>query len=133
MGGHKEFFLNPNILKKIEYYYKHKPHAVFDNKFTPYQVQNDKELETWFVRKQDTKLINVLKLQRKNRFFEYKSENIILIHKPKGKSKNIFQKRRRNFDEAAFFLEYVNGNVSCGLLRYHMELILPNSLYKISM
>jgi hypothetical protein len=74
MGLHKELISNPLALKRTEYYYNNSQYSVFDNKFAPHQVQHEKELETWYIKKEDNKLMEDPKLQRTNEFFNYEKK-----------------------------------------------------------
>jgi hypothetical protein len=65
IGLNGSLILSASILKQIEFYYNNTPHNAFENKLTPHQVQNDKELDVWHIRRQDMKLINALKIQQK--------------------------------------------------------------------
>jgi hypothetical protein len=78
IGLNGELMLS-SILKQIEYYYNNSPHKAFDNRSTPLQVQEDKELEVWYIREEETKLINVLKLHHQNNLLDSKLGNVIVI------------------------------------------------------
>jgi hypothetical protein len=108
VGVSKHLLLFPSLIEEIVYYYNNTPHKAFKNIFTPYEVQNDKEIENWYIRQQQARLLNTLKIQRL--IPRYKHNNVLLVHLPLDKTPNRFKKRRRNFDEVGQFLEYANGN-----------------------
>jgi hypothetical protein len=111
VGLDRELLLFPSVIQKIVNYYNNTPHSAYKNKFSPKQVQNDNELEAWFIRQQKARLLEVLKITK----FTYKPGNILLIHRSVNKTSDLFRKRRRNFDELATFIQYVHGNVQVEL------------------
>jgi hypothetical protein len=102
-GLDKELLLLPHIIRDIVRYYNNTPHSAYNNTFTPAQVQGDRELESWYIRKQQSRLHDVLKLQ-KIKYKKYQQGNILLTSQR-------FNKRRRNFDRLGIFQRYVHGNV----------------------
>jgi hypothetical protein len=119
VGLDRELLLFPSIVQKIVNYYNNTPHSAYKNKFSPIQVQNDNELESWFIRQQKAKLLEVLKITKHT----YKPGNILLIHRPVNKTSDLFRKRRRNFDELATFIQYVHGNVQVELKTKKVEIL----------
>jgi hypothetical protein len=105
----------PEIVLQIVDYYNNTPHAAYKNKFTPQEVQHDHELEAWYIRTQQLKLYDTLLQQQDLHKFEF--GDIVLIHRPLGKTDEAFKKRRRNFDELATFIRYVDGNVEVKLFK----------------
>jgi hypothetical protein len=125
VGINKKLLLLPSIVIKIVEYYNNTPHKAFFNYFTPTQVNNDKEIEAWYIRKQQRKLTDILLLQQRHHF-KYQPGNILLIHLPLSKTPQRFSKRRRNFDMLASFIEYVHGNVKVKILNnMNDEVIVP--------
>jgi hypothetical protein len=121
----KQLLLQPAIVQKIVNYYNDTPHTAFDCRFTPRQLQNDRELESWYIREQNT-LIKVLRKQRNANFHDYHPGNVLMIYKPTNKTRDLFKKRRRNFDEFAIFRRYYNGNVVVETLNQPgIEIVLP--------
>jgi hypothetical protein len=108
--GHKASLYDVELMQKVVDKYNHTTHAAFDYRFTPAQVQNNKQLERIFIMDKKSKLENI----PKNDFiFQYKPKDIILVHVP---FKEINYKRRRNFSHLAAFVQYLNGNVQCVLI-----------------
>jgi hypothetical protein len=105
----------PEIVLQVVDYYNNTPHAAYKNKFTPQQVQNDYELEAWYIRTQQLKLFDALLQQQSLR--KFKPGDIVLVHRPLGKTPESFRKRRKNFDELATFIRYVEGNVEVKLFK----------------
>jgi hypothetical protein len=124
LGLDKRYLLYPSVVLKIVEYYNNTPHSAYKNKFTPYQVQNDLELEAWYIREQQLRLFDSLKLQQKS-FQRYQPGDVLLIHRPLGKTTELFRKRRRNFDELALFEEYDHGNVKVRLWKTQRYAIIP--------
>jgi hypothetical protein len=107
----------PEIVLQIVDYYNNTPHSAYKNKFTPQQVQNDPELEAWYIRTQQMKLYDVLQRQQKS-FRRYNQGDLLIVYRPLGKTDEVFKKRRRNFQELAMFFRYDHGNVVVRLLKY---------------
>jgi hypothetical protein len=105
----------PEVVLQIVDYYNNTPHSAYKNKFTPQQVQNDRELEAWYIRTQQLKLFDVLKQQQKS-FRRYNQGDLLIVYRPLGKTDEVFKKRRRNFQELAMFEKYDHGNVVVRLL-----------------
>jgi hypothetical protein len=59
VGPNKKLMLDPNIVLQVENYYNNSPHGAHENKFTPKDVQNDPELESWYIRTSRLKLHDV--------------------------------------------------------------------------
>jgi hypothetical protein len=126
LGLEKQLILQPNIVQQIVSYYNDTPHTAFENKFTPTQVREDRELESWYIRKEQNKLLKIVRRQRDAGFHGYVPGNVLLIHKPTEKTRERFKKRRRNFDEFAIFKRYYNGNVVVETVNNHgVEIVLP--------
>jgi predicted membrane-bound dolichyl-phosphate-mannose-protein mannosyltransferase len=117
VGLDKKQLLNASIILNLVEYYNNTPLRAFFNKFTLSEVENDIELESWYIRQQDSKLIDVLKKQNNASLHKYKKGNVLLIHLPNEKTNQRFQKRRRNFDQLAIFVQYVNGNCQVELVK----------------
>jgi hypothetical protein len=124
VGLDKHYLLYPSIVLKIVEYYNNTPHSAYKNKFTPQQIQNDLELEAWYIREQQLRLFDALQLQQKS-FQRYQPGDVLLVHRPLGKTKELFRKRRRNFDELATFVGYDYGNVKARLWKSQRFIILP--------
>ncbi|MDR0677038.1 MAG: hypothetical protein LBF97_08405 [Elusimicrobiota bacterium] len=107
--GHRASLFDVKLMEKIVYKYNHTTHRAFDYRFTPVQVQNNKDLERIFIARKMDRLQNI----PKNVFNKYEYGDIILVHIP---FKEINYKRRRNFTHLGMFIEYVHGNVKCYLL-----------------
>jgi hypothetical protein len=105
----------PEVVLQIVDYYNNTPHSAYKNKFTPQQVQNDLELEAWYIRTQQMKLYDVLQRQQKS-FRRYNDGDLLIVYRPLGKTDEVFKKRRRNFQELALFEKYDHGNVVVRLL-----------------
>jgi hypothetical protein len=120
VGLDRELLLLPHVVQDVVDYYNNTPHKAYMNKFTPTQVQNDKELESWFIREQQMRLTDVLKLQNL-KFGNYEPGNVLLIHITRQKTRKMFEKRRRNFDNLAIFHRYVHGNVMVEPLNENLQ------------
>jgi hypothetical protein len=76
--------------------------------------------ETWIRRVAQNN--NAIKeIQEVRGLFNYKPGDILFICLDKNKTKNKFNKKRRNFDYLGSFLDYVNGNVAVNLLSKSFE------------
>jgi hypothetical protein len=118
VGENRELLLLDRYVQQIVSYYNKTPHKAYDNKFSPNQVQNDRELEAWYIRKQTRKLQEIIIAQR--RFMGYRRGNVLLVHLPLKKTNLGFKKRRRNFDELALFYDYHHGNARVELLNQQL-------------
>lgn len=97
--------------------------------YTPYQMQNDIDLEWKYIRKMRNKLQDINNKLSLKGLLTYKRGNIILIHLDKNKGSKMFDKRRRIFDEIAEFICYQNGNVICRLLKPYLKLTKKGDSY----
>jgi hypothetical protein len=71
--------------------------------------------ETW--RRRVRQNNNIIKeKQEESGLFNYKLGDILFICLDKNKTKNKFDKKRRNFELLGSILDYVNGNVAVNLL-----------------
>jgi hypothetical protein len=64
IGINKRLSLVVSVVMKIVEYYNNTQHKAFLNYFTPTQVNSDKEIESWYIRKQQRKLTDTLLLQQ---------------------------------------------------------------------
>jgi hypothetical protein len=125
VGLDKELLLIPDVVNQIVYFYNNTPHSAYDNMFTPTEAHFDSEIEGWYVRKQQRRLVDVLRLQRSDYLNTYTPKCILLIHLPYSKTSKKFVKRRRNFDTLAEFIRYDHGNVVCRLLKEVRPITVP--------
>jgi hypothetical protein len=123
VGADPELLLYYPIVAKMVYFYNNTPHSAYKNKFTPQQVQNDRELEAWYIRTQQLKLFDILQLQLP--FMKYKPGDLLLVHLSLAKTQSKFRKQRRNFNELATFIMYDCGNVVARLLKTGEDVTLP--------
>ncbi|KAA6396295.1 MAG: hypothetical protein EZS28_008180 [Streblomastix strix] len=101
-------FANPKLMQQMVDIYNDTPHGAFDNKFTPKQVNSLKELEGYFIRKNDKKLREVKQDQQNQGFTKYLPGNILMIHVDYLRTMHRYMKKRRNFNELAKFIKYDN-------------------------
>jgi hypothetical protein len=78
--------------------------------FTLYEVQNNKDLEGMFTRKNKEILELVEEEQAKDGLKKIVKGNILKIYLDYSKTPLDFMKKRRNFNALAQFVEYINGN-----------------------
>jgi hypothetical protein len=116
-GENPNILADKNVMDQVVEAYNNRPHAAFDNRFTPLQVQSNPDLEEYFIREQLERLREVKELQRDAGFFDSRPGNVLLIHLNKAKTKDMFDKKRRAFNEVAIFVNYQNGNVLCDRLQ----------------
>jgi hypothetical protein len=96
------------LIKRIVNVYNHTTHKAFGYRFTPLQVQNNKDIERIYINKKENQLKNI----NLNQFTSYKRGDILFVHIPFEKD-GLGYKRRRNFTHLAYFLNYDHGNVNC--------------------
>jgi hypothetical protein len=113
VGEDESKMMNIQIVQDAVNLYNRTKHKAFDKQYSPLQVQNNPELEEYFIRRNQERLNDALKRQRYNKFFEYKPYDILLIHTPVGKTEEKFRKGRRQFNHLAEFVRYNCGNVIC--------------------
>jgi hypothetical protein len=102
VGLDRELMILLHVVQNVVDYYNNTPHKTYKNKFTPTQAQHVRELESWFIREQQMYFLDELKIQDTH-FGKYNSKNVLLIHFERQKTKKLFEKRRRNFDNLAIF------------------------------
>jgi hypothetical protein len=93
--------------------YNQTPHAAFKNKYTPIQVQNNPDLEGYFIRQWESELRDVMIEQKRLGIKDYKPGNVLEVHIDFGETALKFTKKRRIMNHLATFVEYRNGNVFC--------------------
>jgi hypothetical protein len=94
--------------------YNNTPHIAFKYMFTPAEVQNNKDIEGYFIREQMYRLEEIKNRQAEAGFFNYKPGDILLIHRDNSKLPlDRYTKRRRVFNRVARFIRYIYGNVEC--------------------
>jgi hypothetical protein len=108
--GYRASLYDVKLMQQLVDKYNHTTHAAFNYRFTPAQVQNNKQLERIFIYDKKSKLDDVPKNFYLN---NYKLNDLILVHVPFSK---INYKRRRNFTHLASFIQYIHGNVECKLV-----------------
>jgi hypothetical protein len=113
VGEDESKMMNIQVVQDAVNLYNRTKHKAFDKLYSPLQVQNNPELEEYFIRRNQERLNDALKRQRYNKFFEYKPYDILLIHTPVGKTEEKFRKGRRQFNHLAEFVRYNCGNVMC--------------------
>jgi hypothetical protein len=115
-------FSNPELLQKVVNIYNNTVHSAYKNKYTPAQVQANREIESFYIKECERKLKEIDELRLKAGFMDYQPNNILLIHIPIEKSDYAFSdKRRRNFDEIGKFVRYEDGNAVVDLLHTYPQ------------
>jgi hypothetical protein len=96
----------PDRVQSAVQYYNITPHrALYLNRlFTPQEVENDKDLEGLFIRKNKEKLEKIKTHQGLNGLFNYKPGNVLLVHLDFSRTAYKFMKKRRIFNALAIFL-----------------------------
>ncbi|KAA6368102.1 MAG: hypothetical protein EZS28_036371 [Streblomastix strix] len=115
-GQDLQGFATPSQMQQMVEIYNKTPHLAFMNRFTPKQVQYDREIEGKFIRQKQAQLEQVMIRQQQQNLLNFKSGNILMIHADYARLPIRFQKQRRQFNELATFINYKNGNVVCKLL-----------------
>jgi hypothetical protein len=107
-------FFNPQAVSEVVDMYNNTPHRAFNYIFTPTEVQNNKDIEEFFIRENLYKLDDVRNKQIEAGFLNYKPGDILLVHKDPSKiSFGVYRKKRRTFNCLARFVHYVHGNAVC--------------------
>ena len=124
-----------NLMQQMVNYYNDTPHRSLrfpnydtDSRkkwiyHTPAEMYRNQDLEWQYIRMMTNKLQSINRQQEYKGLLNYKTGNIILIHLDKGKTKKLFEKQRRVFNDIAEFKCYRNGNVVCRILKPYSELI----------
>jgi hypothetical protein len=88
---------------------------------TPTEMEKYPQLEEIWIRRVRQNNNTVKEIQEERGLFNYKLGDILLIFSDKNKTKNKFNKKRKNFKYLETFLDYVNGNVAVSLLSKTFE------------
>jgi hypothetical protein len=105
-------FTNPDLLQKVVKIYNNTVHSAYLNKYTPAQVQSNRELEAYYISDCQRRLEEIDKLRIKAGYLSYEPDYTLLVHVPIEKTPYRFsEKRKRNFDELAKFIRYEDGTV----------------------
>jgi hypothetical protein len=110
-------FTDRNVFFNVLNIYNNTVHSAFDNKFTPRQVQEDIELESAYIRMKQQQLENAELKQTVGGMSNYQPGNVLLVHIPFEKTRQLFKKQRRNFSALATFVGYDGGNAVVSLLK----------------
>ncbi|KAA6392608.1 MAG: hypothetical protein EZS28_011869 [Streblomastix strix] len=102
--------------------YNNTKHSAFKNKFTPAQVNESEDLEGIYIRQKMKDASSIKELQTKDKLLDLHQGNIIMIHLDLSKTQHNFEKKRRQFNEIATFINYSHGNVICELLRPYKDI-----------
>jgi hypothetical protein len=105
IGQRIDQFLDEDYIQHIVQIYNNKPHAAFNNLYSPQEVQNNPRIEYIYIQHQQDRL--KLAKQQQAKFLRYKQGNILNVHIPQSK----LHKHRRNFNAIVAFVDYVHGNV----------------------
>jgi hypothetical protein len=81
--------------------------------FSPFDVENNKDLEGIFIRKNKRICEEIEKLQKRKGLYMYKKGNVLMVHLDFSRTIHKFMKVRRKFNALAIFERYVHGNVQC--------------------
>ncbi|KAA6389701.1 MAG: hypothetical protein EZS28_014775 [Streblomastix strix] len=104
-------FASPSQMQQMVEIYNKTPHLAFMNKFTPKQVQYNREFEGKFIRQKQAQLEQVMIRQQQENLLDFKNGNILMVHADFSRLPIRFQKQRRQFNELATFIACKNGNV----------------------
>jgi hypothetical protein len=94
--------------------------------FTPFQVQFTRDLERYFMKKNEYKLEAINTKQKELGLKDYEPGNILLIHLDFSKTSSRFTKKRRNFNKIEKVISYEFGNVKCHV--YNIEKHIKNPI-----
>jgi hypothetical protein len=113
LGENPNALVNPELVAKAVEVYNNTVHSAFNDEFTPKQVQNNPELEEYYIRQNMRLLKNVKELQREEGYFNYEPGDVLLIHLDESKTEKRMVRKRRVFNKIVVFSHYENGNVYC--------------------
>jgi hypothetical protein len=117
----QSLFDDPEAVERTVWIYNHTPHSVFGNKWSPFDVQNDNELEAHFMRQWQEKANKANEKREMDGVNWLKEGNIVLVHYLKP-----MFKRRRDFDELATVVGWENkSNVIVELHLSGIKIIIP--------
>ncbi|GHU18501.1 hypothetical protein FACS189472_06930 [Alphaproteobacteria bacterium] len=110
-------FSDINVFFEVLRIYNNTVHSAFENRFTPKQMQEDFELENAYIRMKQQQLAAAELKQSVGGMSSYQPGNVLLVHIPFGKTRQMFKKQRRNFSALAKFVRYEGGNAVVELLK----------------
>jgi hypothetical protein len=126
LGENRYALFDTNVVKAAVERYNNSPHIAFNNEFTPKEVQMNPDLEAYYIRQQMLILNDVKDLQIEEGFFNYQRGDVLLIHLSETKTEKKMDRKRRQFNRLAEFMDYENGNVKCCLLIRHAGVIVSD-------
>jgi hypothetical protein len=115
-GEEQSLMINIDLVDQAVAEYNNAPHTAFYRLYSPNDVQNNVDLEEYFIRESQYKLNETKKLQERKGLLGYQPGNILLIHHDQSKLAGIQPKARRKFNKLAIFDRYEYGNVVCRYL-----------------
>jgi hypothetical protein len=110
-------FSDRNHFYKVLNIYNNTVHSAFDNRFTPKQVQEDIQLESAYIRMKQKQLQDAQMQQAVGGISGFHTGDVVLVHIPFEKTRQMFKKQRRNFSALARFIRYEGGNAVVSLFK----------------
>ena len=125
-GLDEQILTNNKLVQQLVEFYNNTPHNGLPKDkdgihYTPYEAQNNPDIEWQFIRAMDRKLRDVQMKLHEYGYDDYKKGNILIMHVPKEKTSLRFKKKRRNFDELGMFIKYDKGSVMVKWLSNHKQ------------
>ena len=111
LGVHSEDYWDGHhdkIIQQLVDYYNNTYHNSI--KMTPIEMHTDIEKEWEYIRDKTEELRDIKKKQFENGLYNYKKGDKLLVHLDYSKTSQRFEKRRKQFDRLATFIEYRHGN-----------------------
>jgi hypothetical protein len=110
------------LIQKVVHFYNNSIHRSLFNRFTPNQGQNNYIIERMYIQEKNRQLEKA-KDTWLNCYLEYKHGNILLVNIPN--KDRLKTKRRQNYDQLAYFMKYIHGNVEVKLMNTKEVIVLP--------
>jgi hypothetical protein len=101
LGMNENFWLDTMFMMEVVEKYNNTKHSAFYSMFTPFEVQFTKDLERYFIKKNQKKLEKIKEMQKESDLTDYEPGNILLIHLDFSKTQDKFNKKRRTFNKLA--------------------------------
>jgi transketolase len=112
-NGDVSRMLDPEEMQKAVKYLNNSINR--NTQLIPSKMEKYPQLEETWIRRVRENNNAVKEIQEEMGLFNYKLEDILLICLDKHKTKNKFDKKRRNFEILESFLDYIKGNVAANL------------------
>ena len=128
-GMHVTDMRDNNKMQEMVDTYNNNPHMAYNNIFTPWEVEQNPEIEARFIAFKKRELKAAVFNQKHSNLHNYKNNNVLYFHLDESKTDNKFSKQRRRFNHVGLFIAYRRGNVLIQPLTFRSNYYIEIPIY----